>query len=252
MSTTIDLVRLTTGVGVVTFAGGHRHNPFSQERMRELTRLVDQAEQDEKIDSLVFYGGESRSFCAGGDFHETSTFVGGDEVERWIDDITNLYVSIGRLSKPIVAAVDGHAIGVGLQIMLGCDLRIMTDSARLAMPEFELGIACNFGGFMLEATVGRSVMQDMLYSCESWDSSRALKDGLAHRVVTSQEILSYATGHAERIAGYTRAGISGTRPKINRSYVEGLRHVSDEAKVSHRAAFATGDAQRRMQEVIGK
>ncbi|MEV6319385.1 enoyl-CoA hydratase-related protein [Streptomyces sp. NPDC051776] len=67
-------------------------------------------------------------------------------------------------------------MGVGLQIALCCDVRIGSRVSKLVMPEFRVGIACNFGGYMLETVVGRSVMQDMLYTCAEWPADRALAD----------------------------------------------------------------------------
>jgi enoyl-CoA hydratase/carnithine racemase len=239
------------GVALVQFSQAHNQNPFSSERMRELTSLMLDLDADPEVGCVVLYGGAGRSFGAGGDFNEVSEFHGGDEVDAWVDAITDLYITVAGISKPVVAAIDGYAIGVGLQIALCCDLRIGSNASILVMPEFRVGIACNFGGYMLDQIVGRSVMQQMLYTCAEWPADRALADRLLHEVTEPAELLGRATEHARRIAGYTRAAVQSTRPRVNGPYIEGLRRVREEGKHSHRRAFGAGEAQQRMRRVLG-
>src|SRR6478609_632215 len=240
------------GVVLVEFSGAHEQNPFSRARMQELTALMHDLDQDASVRSVVLHGGSGRSFGVGGDFNEVSAFTGGDEVSDWIDDITDLYTAIAGISKPVVAAIDGYAIGIGLQIALCCDYRVAADTARLVMPELRVGIACTFGGFMLRYTVGTSVMQRMLFTCEEWPADRALEDGLLHEVRPSEDVLDRALELARTIAGYTPAAVQGTRPRVNAPFVEGLERVRTEAKESHRRAFSAGEAQARMRRIIGK
>ncbi|MFF4033742.1 enoyl-CoA hydratase/isomerase family protein [Streptomyces sviceus] len=243
---------LPGAVALVEFSQAHEQNPFSRARMRELTQLLLDLDGDDDVRCVVLFGGAGRSFGAGGDFNEVSEFSGGDEVDAWIDDITTLYSTIAGISKPVVAAIDGFAIGVGLQIALCCDLRIGSSTSKLVMPEFNVGIACNFGGYMLETVVGRSVMQEMLYTCAEWPAERALADRLLHEVTPPEELLERALDRARRIAQYTAAAVQSTRARVNGPYVQGLRRVREEGKRSHRTAFSAGEAQQRMRRVIGK
>lgn len=239
-------------IALVEFSAAHEQNPFSRARMRELRQTVLDLDGDENVGAIVLYGGENRSFGAGGDFHEVSEFTGGDEVDAWIDDITDLYTTLASVPTPIVAAVDGFAIGIGLQIALCCDYRIGSERSHLVMPEFQLGIACNFGGFMLESVAGRSVMQAMLFTCARWDARRALADRLLQETQPPALVLPRALELARTIAGYTTAAVQSTRPRINGPFVAGLERVRAEGKLAHRRAFAAGEAQQRMRRVIGR
>jgi carboxymethylproline synthase len=221
-------------------------------RMVELTELLTALDADPAVGCVVLFGGEGRSFAAGGDFNETSEFLGGPEVDAWIDRITDLYSTIASISCPVLAAIDGYAIGLGLQMSLCCDYRIGSTRAALIMPEFRLGIACNLGGFLLEQVVGRSVMQNMLFTCEAWPAERALADGLLHRVTEPEAVLDEAVCRARTISGYTRAAVRSTRPRINESVVRGLEVVRQQGKASHRSAFAAGEAQKRMRDILGR
>lgn len=246
------VVHISSGTALVEFSKGNRQNPFSRPKMRELTALTKKLADDEEVGCIVLTGGEGRSFSAGGDFHETSHFTGGDEVDAWIDDFTHLYTTVAGISKPVVAAMDGYAIGLGLQIALCCDYRIGADTCQLVMPEFRMGIACNFGGLMLEATVGRSVMQKMLFTSEKWDAPAALRDGLLHEVVPAKQLVARALERARTISSWAPSAVRGTRPYINAKFCKDLVDLGESAKRTHRGAFAAGDAQKNMKTIIKK
>lgn len=207
---------------------------------------------DPSVGCIVFTGGKGRSFCAGGDFKETCDFTGGDEIDRWLDDVTGLYTTIAGISTSVIAAIDGYAVGLGLQIALCCDYRIGSDTCYLMMPEFKVGIACNCGGYLLEAVIGRSVMQKMLFTCDRWSAQDALKDGLLHEVVPSKDLAAKALERAQIIASWEEEAVQGTRTHINARLVSGINALGDKAKQSHRAAFSTGKAQVNMKQIITK
>src|SRR5689334_5167595 len=113
-------VESVDAVAVVEFSGGHRHTVWSMPRMRALTEVMREL-GDSDARAVVLFSGADRSFGIGADFRETATFSGGDEVDVWIDHITDLYLACLRVNRPVVAAVDGYAIGIGLQIALTAD-----------------------------------------------------------------------------------------------------------------------------------
>ncbi len=243
-------ISVSDGVALVEFNDSHRHNIWSMPRMAQLTQLLTAFSEDITVRSVMLFSGVGRSFGAGGSFHETSKFSGGDEVDIWIDHITDLYIASLRLDRPVIAAIDGYAIGIGLQIALTADYRIGSERCILKMPEFELGIACTFGGYMLEKTVGRSIMQKMLISCEEWSAERAVSDGLLHEVVPIDELRDMAFKRATHAATFAPAGFRNTKPFLSSDYIEGLNRTRVVGKQAHRAAFAAGDAQQKMKQII--
>ncbi len=245
-------ITLNDGVALVEFTDSHRHNLWSMPRMAQLTSLLRQLDNDDAVRSVLLYSGEGRSFGAGGSFHETSTFKGGDEVDVWIDHVTDLYIAALQLTRPLIVAIDGYAIGIGLQIALTADYRIGSDRCVLKMPEFELGIACTYGGFMLEKIVGRSLMQNMLMSCAAWPAERALADGILHSVADAKQLRAIALEQAHRAAGFTSAAFRNTKTYLNRDFIAGLEQTRVAGKQAHRAAFAAGEAQGRMKTVLNK
>lgn len=245
-------ITFNDGVALVEFTDSHRHNLWSMPRMAQLASLLRQLDNDDAVRSVLLYSGEGRSFGAGGSFHETSTFKGGEEVDVWIDCVTDLYSAALQLTRPLIAAIDGYAIGIGLQIALTADYRIGSDRCVLKMPEFELGIACTYGGFMLEKIVGRSLMQNMLMSCAAWPAERALADGILHSVVDANQLRAIALEQAHRTAGFTSAAFRNTKTYLNRDFIAELEKTRVAGKQAHRAAFAAGEAQDRMKTVLNK
>lgn len=248
---TIKLEKINR-VLLVTFNAPNRHNPFSQLMMQELSGKLRQADSDQSVGSVVLYGGKGRSFSVGADFNEVSTFTGGDEVDVWLDNALNLYLSVIELKKPIVAAIDGYAIGAGLQLALMCDYRIGTTNCKLSMPELELGVACSFGTFILSHVVGRATMQELVFGCQKLDAKRARETGILHEVIDSELLLEYALDLGTRFASYSPTAVQSTKPQSNATFIAGLHEVFESAKLAHRCSFSKGVAQQKMAAIVGR
>lgn len=237
-------------VAIMEFSPGHRHNPFSGERMDLLKDSITKIISDEKIGAIILYGGVGKSFSVGGDFNEVSIFRGGKEVEDWIDSVNNVYKRVLQSTKPVIAAIDNYAIGFGLQLALTCDYRIGSDICELKMPEFAMGISCNFGGYMLEKFVNRSVMQSMIFDCEGVKGPEAKTLGLLHEVVDSSALLDRAIFMAKKFASYPALPVKETKYTINREIIAGLDEICALAKQAHCKSFADGAAQHNMCRIL--
>jgi carboxymethylproline synthase len=240
------------GVAMIEFDDAERHNAWSMPRMAKLAALLGELENDQDVRAVVLFSGLGRSFGVGGDFHETVTFAGGDEVDEWIDHVTDLYVAALRLTRPVIASIDNYAIGIGLQLALTADYRIGSSRSILKMPEFELGIACTFGGYMLERTVGRAVMQRMIMSCDEWDAASAERDNLLHEVVPAEDLREASLRRARRTAAFTAAGFRSTKTYLNGEFIAGLERTRVAGKAAHRAAFSAGDARQNMNRILNR
>ncbi|WP_225098618.1 enoyl-CoA hydratase/isomerase family protein [Streptomyces sp. CoH27] len=239
-------------VAVVVFTGPHHANALSRRRMRELRALLVRLAADATVHAVVLRADHGHSFTVGGDFHEMQFFVGGAEVDAWSDDIADLCAAALEVTKPTVAALDGHVVGIGVMLALTCDYRVGSESCSLSMPHFQLGIAGVYAGYVLERALGRSLMQEMLMSGEPWSSEDALSDGLLQRVVPDTDLAATALKLAERFAGYDAEAFRATKRQLNRPFVRGLRKVRHTARAAHRAGFATGRPQRRMRLILGE
>jgi enoyl-CoA hydratase/carnithine racemase len=220
--------------------------------MRELLDLLRQLEDDPAVRGVVLRAEHGSSFTVGGDFHELARFTGGPEVDAWHDTLADLCLACLELTKPTVAALDGHVIGVGVLLALTCDYRIGSESCSLRVPHLQLGLTAALVGYVLERFAGRAVMQEMLLSGESWSPEDALHDGLLQRVVPDQDLAATALHLATRFAAYDAPAFRATKQHLNRPYAEGLREVQRTARAAQRAGFASGLPQERMRRILGR
>jgi len=237
-------------IAIVEFSPGHRHNPFSGERMDALFDTLVALENNENIKVIILYGGKNNSFSVGGDFNEVSNFTGGEEVEKWLDSVNNLYAKVLQLSKPVIATIDNYAIGFGFQLALMCDYRIGSTNSQFKMPEFAMGIACNFGGYILDKFVNRSFMQRMLFDCEAINAIEAKNLDILHDVVDSEILLDFSIKKAEKFALYNPIPIKETKKSLNEEVIKGLDQICSKAKNAHKKSFATGVARTNMLNII--
>jgi len=243
---------LKNGVLTIQFNHSHYNNPFSDALERSVSNSLVKAEENPDVKAVVLTGGIDRSFSVGGDFNEVKELKGGKEVEEWIDGVVNLYISSLKLTKPSIAAVDKYAIGIGFQLALTCDWRIGSERCKFVMPELKHGIACTLGQYMLEKSLGRSAMLEIVYDCEAISIERCLKYGLLNKVTKVEDLLDEAQKMAERMSSYPEISFRKTKKVINESYISGLLDVMESSKAVHRASFSTGDAQKFMKKIVGE
>ncbi|HEX3874256.1 MAG TPA: enoyl-CoA hydratase/isomerase family protein [Solirubrobacteraceae bacterium] len=240
-------------VAVLTFGGEHVNNTFSTAKMHGLGHAIDELGHDAGVGAVVLTAGARRSFGVGGDFHEVHRFTGGTEVTEWIRACVGMYRAPLASPVPVVAAIEGYAIGIGLQLALCADYRVAAANADLRMPELELGVACVLGAYLLERRVGTGLMTRMILSSVAWTSDEALEDGLVHEVVDTAATLDRAVEFAGRLASYKAAAFTETKQFMNDRVIAGLDRAQEAAIGAHRRGFAaSSDAQDRMREVIGE
>lgn len=237
---------------VLALDAKHPQNPFSAAMEREVTEALQRARVDDGIGAVVITGGRERSFSVGGDFNEVSRFEGGDEVDRWIDDVVGMYVACLEVDKPTLAALDNFAIGIGFQLALCCDYRLATPRAQLIMPELDHGIACILGQYMLEKMLGRTQMLRIVIECDRIGPEDSLKLGLLNAVCEPEVLLTRARAVASKLVGYPAVAYSVTKREMNAAFVDGLRRLTPIAKAGHRAAFKDRSAQRFMTELLSR
>ena len=171
-------------------------------------------------------------------------------MDVWLERVNTLYKAVLSCPKPVIAAIDGYAIGFGLQLAITCDYRIGSDSCILQMPEFAMDISCNFGGYMLERIVGRGNMQNIVFGCEKIYAQEALHTGLLSKIVAQKSLLPDAIIIAEKFASYANTPVRETKATINRPFISGLDEICKLAKYAHRQTFALGKAQDKMRKII--
>ena len=173
-------------------------NAISVDLMRELNASLSDVESDPAVRSVIITGAGDRIFCAGADLG--SAFSGHDVVS-FIRFGNSVVRRIERFPKPVVAAINGHALGGGCEIAMGCHIRILKESARMGQTESNLGIIPGYGGTQrLPRLVGRGVALEHLILGTQIPAAECYRIGLANRLSKDGETLNDAKALARELA----------------------------------------------------
>ena len=195
-----DLV--TVESGVVTLI--RLHNPplnlVSLEVTKALSAALTRIEHDENVRAVILAGTGDRAFCAGSDVKEFPSLYGHVAEGKLINE-NAAYNQLAELPLPTIAAIEGDALGGGLELALCCDLRVASSTARLGLPEVRLGVMPGSGGTQrLPRLIGLARAKELILLGEIIDAEIALNFGLVNRVVPQGEAESAAKELAEMLA----------------------------------------------------
>jgi 3-hydroxypropionyl-coenzyme A dehydratase len=159
-------------------------NALDKEVAAELYTALDIANTDDKIKVIIITGAGERSFCAGGDIRYVAG-IDPIEAERYATFIHNLLNKIENLEKPVIAAINGYALGGGCQLALACDIRIASSNAKIGQTEVTIGIPPGWGGTQrLSRIVGPAKAKELIYSGKMITAEEAEQIGLINKVVS--------------------------------------------------------------------
>jgi 3-hydroxypropionyl-coenzyme A dehydratase len=163
-------------------------NALDKRVISELDEVIDAVNQDDNIKVIIITGAGERSFCAGGDIRYV---IGIDpqEAEEYATHAHNLLNKIENLDKPVIAAINGYALGGGCQLALACDIRIASSNAKLGQPEVKMGIPPGWGGTQrLTRIIGVAKSKELIFTGKVITAFEAEKIGLINKVVKLTEI----------------------------------------------------------------
>ncbi len=173
-------------------------NAISEVLIRELNAALNDVQADAAIRALIITGSGDRIFCAGADL--ASAFSGGD-VEAFIRFGNSVMRKMERFPKPIIAAINGHAMGGGCEIAMACHLRLLKETARMGQTESNLGIIPGYGGTQrLPRLIGRTKALEFLLLGTQIPAQECLALGLVNRLCKEGETLSEAKALARQLA----------------------------------------------------
>lgn len=225
-------------------------NAINAEMLSELATAIDEAEKNDKIRCLVLTGNE-KAFAAGADVTEMAEKSFGDMFGS--DYLAADADRIARCRKPVIAAVQGYALGGGCELAMMCDMIIAADTAKFGQPEVNLGVVAGLGGTQrLTRAVGKAKSMEMHLTGRFMDAEEAERSGLVSRVVPTKKLMDEVQATAQRISEKSMLSILAIKEAVNRSQevslTEGLLH---ERRLFN-ALFATEDQAEGMAAFIEK
>lgn len=216
---------------VITIDRPKALNALNRKTMEEICQAFGQAENDDNVLGVILTGGGTKSFVAGADITEIHELdgMGGKNFALFGQGILNY---IENLAKPVIAAVNGFALGGGCEICMACTMRIASENARFGQPEVNLGIIPGYGGTQrLARLVGEGVAMEMVLTGEAVTADKALEIGLVNMVVPQETLLEEAKVLLEKIYEKGPVAIRLAKEAVRRglegSLTEGLKLEQD-------------------------
>jgi enoyl-CoA hydratase len=236
-------------VGLITLNRPKALNALNSQILSELVTALGAFDADGGIGAIVITGSE-KAFAAGADIKEMQhkTYV-----DAFLEDFFSGWDNVGRVRKPLIAAVAGYALGGGCELAMMCDFIIAAENAKFGQPEITLGVMPGMGGSQrLTRAVGKSKAMDMCLTGRMMDAAEAERSGLVSRVVPAEKLLDEAMAAAAKIADFSLPSVMMAKEAVNRAFettlAEGLRF---EKRLFH-SMFALDDQSEGMAAFVEK
>ena len=214
--------------------------------------LLDQVENDDSVRVIVLHG-EGRFFSAGADIKEFTTVTSGEEFSKLAASGQEVFERLERFHKPVIAAIHGAALGGGLELAMGCHMRIVTETAKLGLPELQLGLIPGFAGTQrLPRYVGMPKAAEMLLTSEPITGEEAVQYGLSESSLSGRGTSSKDDGtckeNREEKSSCSESCIRNVAISKPESYYEGVKAEAD----SFGEVFVSEDAKEGIQAFLEK
>ena len=204
-------------IGILTINRPEKMNALSTELTNELQQVLVEIEEDKDLRVLVITGAGEKAFVAGADINELvdRDALIGRRVSRFRQE---LFSRIENLPIPVIAAVNGYALGGGLELALACNIRLSTENAKFGAPEVKLGIIPGDGGTQrLPRLVGLGRAMEMVITGDFVDAQEAHRIGLVNKVVPDEELMEATLALAQKIASRPPLAVKYAKEAVNRS-----------------------------------
>lgn len=205
-------------IRTITINRESKLNALNSQTLQELHLALTQANQDQTIRVIILTGAGQKAFVAGADIAEFSNYHIEEGTELARKGQSEVFDLIHNSEKPVLAAINGFALGGGLELAMACQIRIASNQARLGLPEVTLGLIPGYGGTQrLTQLVGRAKAMEMILTGDMITADQALQYGLVNHVVPTEDLLTETKTIASKIASRSKSAISAAIRSVNAS-----------------------------------
>lgn len=219
------------GITTITINRPKKLNALNQETINELHQAFKDADLDEDSKVIIITGSGEKAFVAGADISEFADYSIEEGEYLAANGQKVLFDFVENLSTPVIAAVNGFALGGGLELAMACHFRVASDNARMGLPEVSLGVIPGYGGTQrLTQLVGKGRAMEMIMTAGMIDGNKALSNGLVNHVTSQDELLSLCNKIAGKISQNSSVAIAAAIKAVNANYQEGVNGFEVEIK----------------------
>ena len=210
------------GILTITVNRQDKLNALNLETIREIGDAIQMAEKDPKIKGIIITGSGNKAFVAGADISEFSDYTVEDGKQMSIAG-GKVFSSIENCSKPVIAAVNGFALGGGCELAMSCHLRIASTNAKFGQPEVKLGIIPGYGGTQrMVQLIGKGKALELMMTADMIGAEEALQYRLVNYVTTPEELLNKAFELLHKITAQSSNAIAAVIRSVNAFYTDGI------------------------------
>jgi len=206
-------------------------NALNKATLDELHELLCEVEKDSNIWVVILTGAGNKAFVAGADISEFADFNYEQGMALSSDGHVRVFNKIERFNKPIIAAVNGFALGGGLELAMSCHVRIASLNAKMGLPEVSLGVIPGYGGTQrLAQLIGKGKAMELVMTAQMIEAEEALVLGLVNQICEQESLLEKAYGMAKKIMRNSPNAVSCAIRAVNAGYIDGQVGLEEEIK----------------------
>ncbi len=239
------LVNANGYILTITINRPNQLNALNKETISELNQALTAADSEKNVGVVIITGSGEKAFVAGADIKEFASFSIEKGKELAAEGQKKLFNLVENLTKPVIAAINGFALGGGLELAMAAHIRIASNNAKLGLPEVSLGVIPGYGGTQrLAQLVGRGKAFEMITTAGMIDAEEAKSWGLVNHVVSQEELMPLAEKIASKIINNSPNAISAAIKAVNANYQDGVNgfavEVDEFGKCFGTAEFVEG------------
>ena len=225
------IITTENGIGQITINRPSKLNALNVATIKELHDAFENLDENPEIKVIIITGEGEKAFVAGADISEFAHFSIEEGAQLAAQGQELLFDFVENLKTPVIAAVNGFALGGGLELAMACHFRIASDNAKMGLPEVSLGVIPGYGGTQrLPQLVGKGRAMEMIMTAGMIDAETAKNYGLVNHVVPQADLLEFAKGIASKIMRNSPVAISKAIKSINANYKDGVNGFDTEIR----------------------
>lgn len=241
------------GIATITINRPKVLNALSRETLEEFKGVIGDVETDDDVKAVVITGAGERAFSVGADINDFAKLKNPMEALGLIKLGQRVFCDIENLEKPVIAAVNGLALGGGCELAMACDIRIASENARFGQPEVNVGIIPGHGGTQrLPRLVGKGKAKELIFTGEIIDAKEAKRIGLVNKVAPADKLRTAVIDMAKKIVSKAPIAVKLAKSVINRGTETDLETALELEADAASLCFSTADAKEGREAFLEK